>query len=212
MDGPLENRDLRVSDAEREHVVGLLQRATGRGMIDLDEFTERVDAALAARTRAELNIVLLDLPGMTHPERPASIPVQHDRRAHRPAQPARQSATRADGALELTSMLGSVTRKGDWDVPEHLVVSTRLGTAELDFSTATIPHPAVHIEFDLVAGGAELRLPEGARVDRDGLSIVLGSVEDHRRDGDGVVFVLRGTIRAGGVEIKGPRKVRWWKR
>jgi hypothetical protein len=66
-------RNLRVSDSEREHVVGLLQRAIGRGMLDLDEFTERTDVALAARTRGELNAVLVDLPGLTHREAAATM-------------------------------------------------------------------------------------------------------------------------------------------
>nr|BFE47292.1 hypothetical protein GCM10017745_07190 [Saccharothrix mutabilis subsp. capreolus] len=43
-------RQWRVSDAEREHVVGVLQKAIGRGLITLDEFTERADTALAAKT------------------------------------------------------------------------------------------------------------------------------------------------------------------
>ena len=61
-------RDLRVSDREREHVVELLKTAIGRGLIDLDEFSERADTAYAARTRGELNKVLVDLPGLSHPE------------------------------------------------------------------------------------------------------------------------------------------------
>ncbi|MPY82642.1 MAG: DUF1707 domain-containing protein [Actinophytocola sp.] len=69
-------RDLRVSDTEREHVVNLLQRAIGRGLIDLDEFTERTDIAYNAMTRGQLNVVLADLPGLVHsgaprPARPA---------------------------------------------------------------------------------------------------------------------------------------------
>ncbi|GAA5106207.1 hypothetical protein GCM10025762_10110 [Haloechinothrix salitolerans] len=63
-------RDLRVSDAEREHVVSLLQRAIGRGLIDLDEFTERTDIAYNAMTRGQLNIVLADLPGLVHVDAP----------------------------------------------------------------------------------------------------------------------------------------------
>ena len=60
----MEARDLRVSDAEREHVGQLLQRAVGQGMLSLGEFTERMDTALASKTRGELNSVLADLPGM----------------------------------------------------------------------------------------------------------------------------------------------------
>lgn len=61
----MEARNLRVSDAEREHVGELLQKAVGQGMLSLGEFTERMDSALAAKTRGELNAVLADLPGIT---------------------------------------------------------------------------------------------------------------------------------------------------
>ncbi|WP_207925864.1 DUF1707 domain-containing protein [Actinocrispum wychmicini] len=60
----IDPRDLRVSDAEREHVAGLLNRALERGLIDLDGFSSRIAAAMEARTRAELNGVLIDLPGV----------------------------------------------------------------------------------------------------------------------------------------------------
>lgn len=63
-------RDFRVSDEEREHVVKLLQRAIGRGLIDLDEFTERTDIAYASATRGQLNVVLSDLPGLVHADAP----------------------------------------------------------------------------------------------------------------------------------------------
>ncbi|RSM67565.1 hypothetical protein DMH04_48610 [Kibdelosporangium aridum] len=61
---PVDPRALRVSDAEREHVAGLLNKALARGLIDLDGFAERLGAALAAKTRAELNTVVIDLPGL----------------------------------------------------------------------------------------------------------------------------------------------------
>ncbi|MDM7488610.1 DUF1707 domain-containing protein [Rhodococcus sp. CSLK01-03] len=77
----MESRDLRVSDAEREHVGTLLQRAVGQGMLSLGEFTERMDTALAAKTRGELNAVLVDLPGvqvrpeyLPHPAQPGPVP------------------------------------------------------------------------------------------------------------------------------------------
>jgi hypothetical protein len=57
-------RELRVSNAEREHVAGLLNRAMERGLIDVDEFATRTTAAMGARTRGELNAVLMDLPGV----------------------------------------------------------------------------------------------------------------------------------------------------
>jgi hypothetical protein len=203
-------RDLRVSDAEREHVVGLLQRATGSGLLDLDEFTRRVDTALAARTRAELNVVLLDLPGMTHPDRPAQIPVRPA--PARPAVPHPVSSDPGTGS-EVRSMLSSTRRSGEWDVPARLVVRTALGSTELDFTAARIPHEVVEIDMDVVAGSVEMRVPEGARIDHSALTVTLGSVEDKSRPGpSGVVFRLSGAVRAGSVEIKPPKRTRWWHR
>ena len=64
--GPsVDPRDLRVSDAERAHVLSLLEKATGRGLITLGEFSDRSAAVIASKTRGELNAVLLDLPGLS---------------------------------------------------------------------------------------------------------------------------------------------------
>jgi hypothetical protein len=205
-------RFLRVSDAEREHVIGLLQRATGTGLLDLDEFTRRVDTALAARTRGELNAVLLDLPGLTHPERPAQVPTPVRPPVRRPA----PVVTETGSGDEVRGMLGSVSRRGVWDVPAHLVVRTTLGSAELDFTEARIPHEVVEIELDVVAGSVELRLPAGARVEHGDLQATLSGVENHLRARpdapEGPLFRIRGSVRAGSVEIRPPRRTRWWRR
>jgi hypothetical protein len=203
-------RDLRVSDDERRHVIGLLERATGRGLIDLDEFTSRVDTALAARTRGELNAVLVDLPGLSHPERPTGPPSV--RPAATPRRHAGGTVAAAGGGELLSAQLGSVNRRGSWHVPDHLRIQVAMGSAELDFSETDVP-PTVQIDLDVTAGSVELRLPEHARVERAGVSVTLGSVEEKLRgsDGSGPVFVLRGSVRAGSVEVKGPRR-RWWRR
>jgi Domain of unknown function (DUF1707) len=205
-------RFLRVSDAEREHVVGLLQRATGTGLLDIDEFTRRVDTALAARTRGELNAVLLDLPGLTHPDRPAQVPIPARPPVHRPTPVVTDNGT----GHEVRSMLGSVSRRGVWDVPAHLVVRTTLGSVELDFTEARIPHEVVDIELEVVAGSVELRLPAGARVEHGDLEATLSGVENRLRSRpgapEGPLFRISGSVRAGSVEILPPRRSRWWSR
>lgn len=204
-------RSLRVSDGEREHIIGLLQRATGAGMLDLDEFTRRVDAALAARTRAELNVVVLDLPGTTHPEQPTGAPTRPT-----PGHLPRSTTTTVDsaGSTELRSVLGSVTRRGEWDVPARLVIRAKVGSTELDFTAARIPHAIVEIELDVVAGSVEMRMPHGSRVEHHEVQSVLSSIEDKRRarsDGTpGPTFRLTGSVRAGSVEIRSPKRRWWW--
>jgi hypothetical protein len=53
---------VRASDADREATVARLQTAVGEGRIDLDEFGQRADAAFAAVSRAELDLLVADLP------------------------------------------------------------------------------------------------------------------------------------------------------
>lgn len=66
---------MRASDAEREQFVGRLHQAATEGRIGADELEHRVTAALRARTYAELDATVADLPsprqprGTRHPER-----------------------------------------------------------------------------------------------------------------------------------------------
>jgi Domain of unknown function (DUF1707) len=53
---------VRASDEEREQTVALLQRSFADGRLTLDELEERVGAAYAARTRAQLGDLTADLP------------------------------------------------------------------------------------------------------------------------------------------------------
>jgi hypothetical protein len=58
----------RVSNAERDGVVEQLRLNMADGRLDIDEFGDRVEQALAARTGAELQAVLADLPHVVPPE------------------------------------------------------------------------------------------------------------------------------------------------
>jgi hypothetical protein len=60
-------RAVRASDADRDAVVTRLQAALGEGRIDLDEFGQRAEAAYAAVTRAELDVLVADLPAHASP-------------------------------------------------------------------------------------------------------------------------------------------------
>lgn len=55
-------RDLRVSDVERQAVVRRLERALRDGRLTVVEFDERMQATYAARTRGELEDLTEDLP------------------------------------------------------------------------------------------------------------------------------------------------------
>ncbi|MBO0806002.1 MAG: DUF1707 domain-containing protein [Nocardiopsaceae bacterium] len=58
---------MRVSDAERSKVADLLGRHYSDGRLDKQELDERVSRAMSAKTRADLNGLLDDLPDLDPP-------------------------------------------------------------------------------------------------------------------------------------------------
>jgi hypothetical protein len=54
--------ELRAADADRERVAERLRTAAGEGRLSADELEQRVEAALGARTYAELDALVADLP------------------------------------------------------------------------------------------------------------------------------------------------------
>ena len=67
---------LRAAHADRERAVGVLKTAFVRGMLDKDEFDERVTRAFASRTYAELAAVTADLPADLPAAPPPPAPVR----------------------------------------------------------------------------------------------------------------------------------------
>ena len=200
---PLSERDLRVSDDEREHVVGVLQKAIGRGMLDLDEFTERTDKALAARTRGELNAVLTDLAGLFHPA--AAVATAPSYASYPPP------VGFAPGQrFELNAKYSSLHRSGPWVVPAEMVVRNKYGSTKLDFTEAQVQTPVVRIELDAKWGSVEIIIPEHAAVDTNSITeIKFGALEDKTRSNGRMGnprFVLTGRVHGGSLVIRHPRR------
>ncbi len=65
---------LRSARADREHVIGVLKTAFVRGLLDKDEFDQRVGQTLASRSYAELDAVTADLPAGLPAARPPAAP------------------------------------------------------------------------------------------------------------------------------------------
>jgi Domain of unknown function (DUF1707) len=57
------DRTLRVGDKERDAVSDILRQRHVEGRLDADEFHARLDRCLAAKTYAELDELIADLPG-----------------------------------------------------------------------------------------------------------------------------------------------------
>lgn len=184
---PIDPRDLRVSDAEREHVAGLLQKAVGRGLLTLDEFTARTDQALAAQTRGELNVVLIDLPFVRH---------------EKAAEPNR------DEPLELRSGAGTVRQQGYWVVPTKIVAETAMGNVVVDFTRATCPHREVTLRASSGTGSVTVIVPRGWHVMMMEATSKMGSVINKATDPprpEMPILRVYGSTGLGTVKIRHPR-------
>ncbi len=83
---------VRVGDAERESTAALLRRHAADGRLTLDEVDERMRDAYAAKTVADLNVLLEDLPAIrTDVElvKPSDAPVPRRTRGAAPGDPSR---------------------------------------------------------------------------------------------------------------------------
>jgi hypothetical protein len=138
--------DVRASDAEREAVVSRLQTAVGEGRIDLDEFGERAERAYAAATTAELDALLVDLPGdrveivgeVTHPG-------------------------------PITSVFGDVRVTATAGVPER--ATTVFGDVRIDLRGLRTSADTVHLQLGTVFGDVEVIVSEGVAAQIDGWTV-----------------------------------------
>ena len=197
-----------MSDADREHVVGLLEQAIGHGVLGLDEFTTRTDTALAARTRGELNIVLADLPGLRH--RDAPTPSGHDPgRWENTAPPGGRPGEEQD-YLQLTAHGSTLKRSGRWVAPSRILVRNKYGETHLDFTEAHVAGHVVSVDLRCEWGSVTLIIPEHAAIDTNNITEVKwGAINDktHPNQASGTPrYVVSGRVRGGSLTIRHPRR------
>ena len=183
---------LRASDADRDRVADRLREALAEGRITAEEHAERIDAVYQAKTYAELDAVVQDLPPDTT-EKPR---VRLDKQADLPP-PAPQSTI-------ITAVFAGAQRRGRWLVEPTTTVSCFFGGTELDFRQAVLSQREVTVTITCVFGGVEITVPPGVRL-VSSISAVFGGV-DLPDDGDlapdAPVIRLSGLALFGGVTAK----------
>jgi hypothetical protein len=73
--------ELRAADADRERTAERLRAAAAEGRLSPDELEERLEVALAARTYAQLEAAVADLPAAEPPAATPARAVDPERRA-----------------------------------------------------------------------------------------------------------------------------------
>jgi hypothetical protein len=154
-----------ASDAEREAVVARLRDAAGEGRLTVEELAERIDAAYAARTRAELEPLTADLP--VPGERTGFAPAAAA--APGPVAPARSASRLVFG------ILGGGDHRGRCRVPSRMTVINVMGGADLDLREAILDGRVVEITVWSLMGGSTITVPDGVHVELEGFALMGGN-------------------------------------
>ena len=150
---------MRISDAERHEVADVLRRAAGEGRIDLAELDERLEAAYAAKTYADLVPITADLPAT----RPAG------------AQPA--PARPVAGYDRSFALMSETRRIGPWRVGAEHSAGAVMGSVTLDLREATFDAAETHLRVAAVMGEVKIVVNPQTVVRLEGIP-VMGEFKD----------------------------------
>jgi hypothetical protein len=192
--GPSDENDqpvrslVRASDAERNQTIEVLAAACAEGRLSLEEYSERSEAALAARTVGDLSGMTADLPAHS---RAAAVPVP----------------------VEITAVLGNDSRKGPWVVPAHLTVRSVLGDCHLEMQQAVIRQHVTTIDATVRFGSMTIFVPDGLDVRMTGRA-VLGAksseLSGEPRPGAPVI-VVHCDVFCGAITVRRPPRSFSWR-
>ena len=184
----LDPRQLRASDADRERVAEVLRTAAAEGRLDLDEVDERLHAVYTARTYADLEPIVHDLPTAS-------------------STPAPLNDSRTGSA---TAVMSGFTRRGPWVVPKVFTGLAFWGGGTIDLREARMLHGEVTIRAFAVMGGITVIVPEDAEVHVTGTGVMGGFGHDASGPGrHGAPRIhITGFAFWGGVGIERRRRKR----
>jgi len=173
--------ELRISEAEREQTISRLREASVVGRLSLEELSDRVESAYAARTDGELTAVTEDLP----------------------AGPDGAQA-REDSGWVL-AVMGAGDRAGRWRPWRRTRVVAIMGGSKLDLREAQIDGSQIEITAFAVMGGIDVIVPQGVEVDLSGFAL-MGANQGPRDSGPrhpgAPVLRVRAYSLMGGVHVR----------
>src|SRR5580692_9228043 len=178
----------RVADADRDRTVTMLREHVVEGRLTLDEFSERMGAALEAKTRGELVAVMADLPTT------GSVPTASPTTA----------TPRKTSRWHIAVMSGHSTG-GRWRIGAKTKAVAVMGGCDMDLRRAEIEGPEVEITAVAFWGGIDITVPEGFDVELRGFSF-MGGRDLKLRDVPIVPgsprIIVRGFAVMGGIDVK----------
>jgi hypothetical protein len=178
---------VRASDAEREAVVARLQTAAGEGRLALEELADRLDRALGAVTRTELEVLTADLPEQAAPAAPA-----------------------VKARRWIVGIMGGGDHKGRWRIASRCTVVNVMGGADLDLTGAVVEGTETEIQVFSLMGGSDIVVPDGVHVELSGFAFMGGNdlnLDDGSPPPPGAPVVrVRAYSIMGGTDVKRVRR------
>ena len=186
---------MRASDADRDRTIEVLAAASAEGRLSPEEYSERSEAALAARTLGDLAGLTGDLPAGPAADVPAS-------------------GSRGDLAArpeKITAVLGNESRKGHWVVPPRLTVRSVLGDCHLEMQEATIGQQVTTVDVTARFGAVTIFVPDGTDVRLTGRAVFSAKSSDLPSPRRGApVLVVHCDLFCSAVNVRRPDwKMRW---
>ena len=178
---PREDR-LRAADADRDRAIEVLAGAAAEGRLTQEEYSERSETALSARTLGELAALTADIPSTA----------------------ARGEVTAA--AEQITAVLGNESRKGSWVVAPHLSVRSVLGDCHLEMQHAVIRQRVTTIDATVRLGSVTIFVPDGIEVRMSGRAVLGAKSSQLRRapHPGAPVIEIRCDVLLGSVTVRRP--------
>ncbi|MCC2594464.1 DUF1707 domain-containing protein [Tessaracoccus sp. OS52] len=196
---PVPSRRLRASDAERDAVLTVLQRAHAAGRLTVEELGERQDAVLQARYLDEFPALIDDLP-----EGAGFLPAVTGPAAGAPApRPiSNLPMTNNPEPVSVTFMTGKSV-----DILPGTQVYRNFawwGGDDIHLSDAMGPGVVVTLELHCIMAGHNIWVPEGVRVVDESIAIMAGNDihGDARGDGSNGTLIIRGFLWWAGSDVK----------
>jgi Domain of unknown function (DUF1707) len=188
---------LRASDKDRESAAEVLREAAGDGRLNMTELDERLEAVYEAKTYAELEPIIGDLPHrVIAPAAPASPPS--------PVSSAVEPSAGKPSSGSAVAVMSGFSRKGAWVVPADFTAVVVMGGGELDLRDAQFSAPVVNIHATAIMGAIAIIVPEDAEVQVTGVGLL--GVFEHGPTGAGRPGGPK--IHIGGVAFWGAVDVR----
>jgi hypothetical protein len=181
---------LRVSDAERDVTLKVLNEHASVGRLTLDELEERAGQALAAKTRGDLAVLTSDLPADGPGQSSAAVPAA----AGSGSKPVRW----------MVAVMGGSHRRGRFRTIGSINAVAVMGGDEIDLREAEMEGGELTVNLFSVMGGSNVYVPDSVEVELGGFNLMGGNeVRGNQRSPrpGAPVVRIRGFALMGGATI-----------